>query len=97
MQPKTELRLSEEVLGGGWDALHDGRCDLVIDAEGARLRRVLTCTRWVRCCSSLPLQPITRWDIDGLARDKSGKGLKWLVSRLKQMRFDTDSGLLLQK
>lgn len=34
IQPKTEIRLSEEVLGGSWDALNDGRCDLVIGAEG---------------------------------------------------------------
>lgn len=35
IQPKTEIRLSEEVLGGSWDALSDDRCDLVIGAEGA--------------------------------------------------------------
>lgn len=35
IQPKTEIRLSEEVLGGSWDALVDNRCDLVIGAEGA--------------------------------------------------------------
>src|SRR5690554_6650731 len=35
IQPKTEIRLSEEVLGGSWDALNDSRCDLVIGAEGA--------------------------------------------------------------
>ena len=35
IQPKTEIRLSEEVLGGSWDALNDDRCDLVIGAEGA--------------------------------------------------------------
>jgi DNA-binding transcriptional LysR family regulator len=35
IQPKTEIRLSEEVLGGSWDALNDGRCDLVIGADGA--------------------------------------------------------------
>lgn len=35
IQPKTEIRLSEEVLGGSWDALTDDRCDLVIGAEGA--------------------------------------------------------------
>src|SRR5690606_16688689 len=34
LQPKAEIRLSEEVLGGSWDALNDGRCDLVIGAEG---------------------------------------------------------------
>ncbi|MGQ9426526.1 LysR family transcriptional regulator [Gilvimarinus sp. F26214L] len=34
IQPKTEVRISEEVLGGSWDALVDGRCDLVIGAEG---------------------------------------------------------------
>lgn len=34
VRPKTEIRLSEEVLGGSWDALHDDRCDLVIGAEG---------------------------------------------------------------
>lgn len=33
--PKTEIRFSEEVLGGTWDALNDNRCDLVIGAEGA--------------------------------------------------------------
>lgn len=35
IQSKTEIRLSEEVLGGSWDALSDDRCDLVIGAEGA--------------------------------------------------------------
>ncbi|WP_323751084.1 LysR family transcriptional regulator [Marinobacter sp.] len=35
IQPKTELRLTEEVLGGSWDALSDGRCDLVIGAPAA--------------------------------------------------------------
>ncbi len=35
LQPKTEIRLSEEVLGGSWDALSDNRCDIVIGAEGA--------------------------------------------------------------
>lgn len=35
IQPKTEIRLSEEVLSGSWDALSDDRCDLVIGAEGA--------------------------------------------------------------
>lgn len=35
IQPKTEIRLSEEVLSGSWDALVDDRCDLVIGAEGA--------------------------------------------------------------
>lgn len=34
IQPKTEIRLSEEVLSGSWDALRDDRCDLVIGAEG---------------------------------------------------------------
>lgn len=35
VQPKTQIRLSEEVLSGSWDALIDDRCDLVIGAEGA--------------------------------------------------------------
>lgn len=35
IQPKTEIRLTEEVLGGSWDALSDDRCDLVIGAPGA--------------------------------------------------------------
>ena len=35
IQPKTQIRLSEEVLSGSWDALIDDRCDLVIGAEGA--------------------------------------------------------------
>jgi DNA-binding transcriptional LysR family regulator len=30
-------------------------------------------------------------------RGNPGKGLKWFVDRLKQMRFDSDSGLLVQK
>lgn len=34
IQPKTEIRLSEEVLGGSWEALSDDRCDLVIGAAG---------------------------------------------------------------
>lgn len=32
--PQTEIRLVEEVLGGTWDALNAGRCDLVIGAAG---------------------------------------------------------------
>lgn len=35
LQPRTEIRLTEEVLGGTWDALNDDRCDLIIGAEGA--------------------------------------------------------------
>lgn len=35
LQPKTQIQLSEEVLGGSWDALNDKRCDLVVGAEGA--------------------------------------------------------------
>ncbi|CAL95583.1 LysR substrate-binding domain-containing protein [Azoarcus olearius] len=34
LQHRTELLLSEEVLGGSWDALNTGRCDLVIGAAG---------------------------------------------------------------
>lgn len=34
IQPRTEVRLIEEVLGGTWDALNAERCDLVIGAEG---------------------------------------------------------------
>lgn len=34
VQPRTEVRLTEEVLGGTWDALNAERCDLVIGAEG---------------------------------------------------------------
>src|SRR5690554_2512123 len=34
IQPRTEIRISEEVLGGSWDALNDDRCDLVVGAEG---------------------------------------------------------------
>ncbi|MFL0808458.1 MAG: LysR family transcriptional regulator [Oceanobacter sp.] len=34
VQPRTEVRLIEEVLGGTWDALHGERCDIVIGAEG---------------------------------------------------------------
>lgn len=33
-QPPTRLRLSQEVLGGGWDAIATGRADLVIGASG---------------------------------------------------------------
>ncbi|MCP8688708.1 LysR substrate-binding domain-containing protein [Marinobacterium sedimentorum] len=34
VQPRTEVRLIEEVLGGTWDALNAERCDIVIGAEG---------------------------------------------------------------
>ncbi|WP_254918492.1 LysR substrate-binding domain-containing protein [Cobetia sp. QF-1] len=34
IQPRTRVVLSEEVMGGAWDALHDNRCDLVIGAPG---------------------------------------------------------------
>lgn len=35
LQPRCEVRLLEEVLGGSWDALNSDRCDIVIGAEGA--------------------------------------------------------------
>ncbi|WP_286237629.1 LysR family transcriptional regulator [Neptuniibacter halophilus] len=35
IQPRVKVRLLEEVLGGGWDALNSERCDLVIGAPGA--------------------------------------------------------------
>lgn len=34
LQPRMEIRLMEEVLGGSWDALNTERCDIVIGAEG---------------------------------------------------------------
>ncbi|MBB1486352.1 LysR family transcriptional regulator [Oceanospirillum sediminis] len=34
IQPRTQIRLTEEVLGGSWDALNANRCDLVIGASG---------------------------------------------------------------
>jgi DNA-binding transcriptional LysR family regulator len=34
IQPRTAVRLIEEVLGGSWDALNAERCDIVIGAEG---------------------------------------------------------------
>lgn len=34
IQPHTEVRLTEEVLGGSWDALNAEQCDIVIGAEG---------------------------------------------------------------
>ncbi|MBV1788040.1 LysR family transcriptional regulator [Marinobacterium sp. D7] len=34
LQPRTEVRLSEEVMAGAWDALNAQRCDLVIGAAG---------------------------------------------------------------
>ncbi len=34
IQPRTEVRLIEEALGGSWDALNSDRCDLIIGAEG---------------------------------------------------------------
>lgn len=34
VQPRTEVRLTEEVLGGTWDALNSERCDIVIGAAG---------------------------------------------------------------
>lgn len=34
VQPRTEVRLIEEVLAGTWDALNAERCDIVIGAEG---------------------------------------------------------------
>lgn len=34
LRPQTEIRVVEEVLGGTWDALTSGRCDLVVGAAG---------------------------------------------------------------
>lgn len=34
VQPRTEVRLIEEVLAGTWDALNAERCDIAIGAEG---------------------------------------------------------------
>ncbi|MDF2180451.1 LysR family transcriptional regulator [Neptuniibacter sp. CAU 1671] len=34
MHPSTSVEVVEEVLGGGWDAVNAGRCDLFIGAEG---------------------------------------------------------------
>lgn len=34
LRPQTEIRILEEVLGGTWDALTSGRCDLVVGAPG---------------------------------------------------------------
>jgi DNA-binding transcriptional LysR family regulator len=186
LQPKTEIRMSEEVLGGGWDALNDDRCDLVIGAEGAppgpgfgihplgtvlfefavaaghplaespmplpmdairnyptvvvadssrhlpvrssglldgRSRIVVpTIERKIEAqCKGLgvgylPRHRITKELASGTLkvltlgvprppveisvawrRGNPGKGLKWFVDNLRQMHFDPDSGLLVQK
>ena len=34
VQPRIEVRLIEEVLGGTWDALNAERCDIIVGAEG---------------------------------------------------------------
>lgn len=34
LQPRTRIQLSEEVLGGSWDALNSDRCDLVVGVSG---------------------------------------------------------------
>lgn len=185
IQPKIEIRLSEEVLGGSWDALNDDRCDLVIGAEGAppvqgfglhslgevvfefavaaghpltelpmplsskaiqnyptvvvadssrhlsvrssglldgrsriivptiehkievqckglgvgflprhRIGRELAEGRLVLLTLDVPRPPVeisVAWP-----RSNTGKGLKWFVDRLKQMRFDADRGALIQ-
>jgi DNA-binding transcriptional LysR family regulator len=186
VQPRTEIRLSEEVFGGSWDALYDDRCDLVIGAEGAppvqgfglhplgevlfefavaadhpltklplplpasviqgyptvivadssrhlptrsaglldgRSRiRVPTIEHKIEAqrkglgVGYLPRHRIAKELADGTLtllaldaprppvtisaawrRDKPGKGLKWFISRLKRLRFDADSGLLVEK
>lgn len=185
IQPKTEIRLTEEVLGGSWDALNDGRCDLVIGAEGAPPAQgfglhslgtvvfefavaaghpltelpmplapraiqdyptviVADSSRHLSVRSSglldgrsriivptiehkieaqrkglgvgfLPRHRITRELAEGQLelltldvprppvdisvawpRSNTGKGLKWFVDRLKQMRFNSDRGGLIQ-
>ena len=186
IQPKTEIRLSEEVLSGSWDALSDDRCDLVIGAEGAApapgfvlhplgqvafdfavaaghpltqlptpiaTNAILDYPTVIVADSSqrlptrsaglldgrsriyvpsiehkiaaqckglgvgylprhritqhvaegqlivLPLD-VTRAPVDisvAWQRSNSGKGLKWFVERLKQMRFDPEKGELVQK
>ena len=40
--PWINIRLTEEVLGGTWDALNSGRCDLMIGAEGGSSSREFT-------------------------------------------------------
>ena len=34
LHPKVDVQLLEEVLGGTWDALNSGRCDLIVGAPG---------------------------------------------------------------
>lgn len=40
--PSIEIRITEEVFGGTWDALNAGRCDLIIGAEGEPLEAGFT-------------------------------------------------------
>ncbi|MBS4154266.1 LysR substrate-binding domain-containing protein [Cobetia sp. MC34] len=46
IQPRTRVVLSEEVMAGAWDALHDNRCDLVIGAPGEPPVSGLACRRF---------------------------------------------------
>ena len=59
----TQLRLSHEILGGSWDALHTGRADLVVGASGDRPPGGGYTTRWPgrRDRSATPSSRLTGW------------------------------------
>lgn len=60
IQPRVKVRLLEEVLGGGWDALNSERCDLVIGAPGASPARKIETFPLGKWYLNLLWQPVTR-------------------------------------
>jgi len=63
----TQIRLTHEVLGGGWDALATGRADLAIGAPGDMPARSgiasrLLCTRSDFVFAIAPEHPLASWE-----------------------------------
>jgi DNA-binding transcriptional LysR family regulator len=63
----TQIRLTHEVLGGGWDALATGRADIAIGAPGdmpprSGIASRLLCTRSDFAFAIAPTHPLANWE-----------------------------------
>ena len=59
LDKQVEIRLSDEVLGGSWDALVAGRCDLTLGAGVSCRAGILSTAPSARLNLYLRWQPIT--------------------------------------